>query len=205
MADAAPPQVGGYVLAGGRSLRMGTDKALLEIGGRPLVAHAVEKLRTICAEVHILTNNEALGIFAPLVQDLHPGCGPIGGIEAALAHSGFDWNLIVPVDLPFVPSGFLRAWVGRVLGREGARVAYFDVEGRAQPTLVLIHREAGRHISAALERGEYKLLATLELAGEGGSLYVESVCEAEAQLWFANLNTPEEFELARRRAGELEG
>jgi molybdopterin-guanine dinucleotide biosynthesis protein A len=204
MADGALPQIGGYVLAGGRSSRMGTDKALLEIGGWPLVAHAVEKLRIICAEVHILTSNEALGNFAPLLQDLHPGCGPIGGIEAALAHSGFDWNLIVPVDLPFVPSAFLRAWVGRVLEREGARLAYFDVAGRAQPTLVLIHREAGRHISAAIERGEYKVLQTLQAAADGGSLYVEFVCEAEAQLWFANLNTPEEFELARRRAGELE-
>jgi molybdopterin-guanine dinucleotide biosynthesis protein A len=204
MSDPALPQVGGYVLAGGRSSRMGTDKALLEIGGRPLVAHAVEKLRTICPDVHILSSNTALRIFAPLVQDLHPGCGPIAGIEAALSHSRAEWNLIVPVDLPFVPSEFLWGWVRRVLEREGTRVAYFDVAGRAQPTLILIHREAMRHISAAIERGEYKLLPALEAAGDGGSLHVEFVSEAEAQVWFANLNTPEEFELARTRAGELE-
>ena len=78
-------QVGGYVLAGGKSSRMGTDKALVELAGRPLIARAVEKLRQICAEVHILSSNPELEVHAPLIGDLHEDCGPIGGIEAALA------------------------------------------------------------------------------------------------------------------------
>ena len=78
------PPVGGYVLAGGRSSRMGRDKALLELAGKPLVLHAVTKLRRVCAEVSVLSDNPELARYAPLVRDLHAGCGPMGGIEAAL-------------------------------------------------------------------------------------------------------------------------
>lgn len=205
MADAALPQVGGYVLAGGKSSRMGTDKALLEMGGKPLVAHAVAKLQRICADVHILTSSPALAEFAPLVRDLHPKCGPIGGIEAALDHSGFEWNLILPVDLPFVPADFLRTWVRRVLDRPGTRVAYFNVLGIPQPTLALIRREAAPSITAAIERGDYKLRPVLEAAASGSELYVAAVNDTEAAAWFANLNTPEELEIARKRVFTPEG
>ncbi len=116
--------VGGYVLAGGRSSRMGRDKALLELGGKPLALHAVTKLQRVCSDVHILSGNMELAAYAPLVQDLHPGCGPIGGIEAALAHSYDEWNLFLPVDMPFFPSAFLSAWVG-------ANVASWGMHGRA--------------------------------------------------------------------------
>ena len=104
-------QVGGYVLAGGRSSRMGRDKALLELAGKPLIEHAVTKLRRVCAEVHILAGAEGehagLARYAPLVHDLHPGCGPISGIEAALTHTTHDWNLILAVDVPFLPTALL--------------------------------------------------------------------------------------------------
>src|ERR1039457_2185492 len=90
-----PLPISGYVLAGGRSSRMGTDKALLQLAGKPLIAHAVAKLRRICADVHILGSKPALAAFAPLVPDLHPNCGPVGGMEAALAHSTQDWSLIL--------------------------------------------------------------------------------------------------------------
>src|SRR5271156_1644278 len=103
--------VGGYVLAGGRSSRMGRDKALLELGGKPLALHAVTKLQRVCSDVHILSENRELSAYAPLVSDLHPGCGPIGGIEAAFAHSTHEWNLFLPVDMPFFPSALLFALV----------------------------------------------------------------------------------------------
>lgn len=93
--------VGGYVLAGGKSSRMGRDKALLELAGKPLVLHAVTKLQRVCEDVHILSGNRELAEYAPLVEDLHPGCGPIGGIEAAFGHSGHEWILLMPVDMPF--------------------------------------------------------------------------------------------------------
>jgi len=143
---------------------MGSDKALLELAGKPLVEHAVIKLRRICADVHILSADPALAAYAPLLEDLHPGCGPMSGIEAALAHSRYDWNLIVPVDVPFLPTALLDWWVREILSSLAAppvRIALFRVEGEAQPALLLIHREARPLLGDALRRGELKLMPVL--------------------------------------------
>ena len=93
---------------------MGRDKALLELAGKPLVQHAVTKLGRVCADVHILSERQELANYAPLVGDLHRGCGPLGGIEAAFEHSQHEWNLFMPVDMPFLPTSFLSGWVIRL-------------------------------------------------------------------------------------------
>jgi len=227
--------VGGYVLAGGRSSRMGRDKALLELGGRTLTEHAVAKLRRFCADVHVLSAREELARFAPLVPDLHEGCGPLGGIEAALAHSRHKWNLFVPVDVPFLPGEFLRHWAERVeaLEKEGARLAIFTVDGVAQPVPCLLHIDVLPYATEGVEEGVLKLFPLFEstardLADQSG-LSTENVFlnwgwdEGESSLsvtgqkdwneskgdarhlWFVNLNTPEEFAEAERFASALEG
>ncbi|QHN02968.1 molybdenum cofactor guanylyltransferase [Granulicella sp. WH15] len=198
-------EVGGYVLSGGRSSRMGRDKALLELAGRPLIEHAVTKLRRVCEAVHVLGSSSELERYAPMVTDLHPECGPMGGVEAALAHTAYEWNLIVPVDVPFLPVALLEWWVQRPV----ARVAMFTVEGMPQPTVLLVHRDVGRFVSKAIAQGNYRLRPVMEEAGRelGGSMQpVEEIAELarlkEGALpirwWFANLNTPEEFAEAER-------
>jgi len=215
---------------------MGRDKALLELAGKPLVLRAVEKLRRVCAEVSIVGNRAELGAYAPLVRDLHEGCGPLGGIEAALLHSAKDWNLFMAVDMPFLPVGFLNAWVRRVTGDASARVALFTVDGRPQPALCLLHKDVAPFVSGAVTRGEFKLFAVLveagkELAARQGREFDEVFLNlpwsnvlpsvdafdedgagwapTESQrggmhLWFANLNTPDEFAEAAAVAGVLE-
>lgn len=227
------PDVNGYVLAGGRSSRMGRDKALLELAGKPLILRAVEKLRRVCAEVFVLGGRTELEAYAPLVRDLHEGCGPLGGIEAALLHSAKEWNLLMAVDMPFLPSDFLHSWMNVVVGRENARVAMFTVGGRAQPAVCLLHREVTPYVCAAVKRGDFKLLPALEgaakdlavrqgvaldrvflivpweeevaLFGDVGAAWSPTEAQWEArQLWFANLNTPEEFAAAEAFAGTFE-
>ena len=223
---------------------MGRDKALLELAGKPLALHAVTKLRRICAEVHILSSRPELGAFAPLVHDLHEGCGPVGGLEAGLGHARHEWNLFIPVDMPFLPSAFLRYWVRKVVGDEGggARVAMFTVEGVPQPTCCLLHRDVAPFIREAMERGMYKAGPVLESAGrqlahregvdlgkvfsnvswdqgaeflaqrfheqtEGDEEQWRVITAAQRQvrsLWFANLNTPEEFAEAERHSDALD-
>lgn len=222
------PPISGYVLAGGRSSRMGTDKSLLPLAGNPLIQHAVAKLRRVCAEVHILSNNPALAAYAPLVPDIHPGCGPIGGIEAALAHSTHDWNLILPVDVPFLPTAVLQSWVAAITAPgETVRVAMFSVDGRIQPAVCLLHRQIAPSIAAAVVLGEFKLLPVLESSAEVLALQSDQPLEkllsihpigldpdlifeitpgqlASQPLWFANLNTPEDFAQAEANLDALE-
>ncbi len=163
MVKRVPSDVGGYVLAGGKSSRMGRDKALLELAGKPLVLHAVVKLRRVCIDVSILGNDPALDAYAPLVRDVHADCGPMGAMEAALLHSRYDWNLFLPVDMPFLPTAYLSGWL-RHTSPEYARVMMFTVDGVPQPTMALVHREVRPFLTEALERGEYKLFPVLERA-----------------------------------------
>jgi molybdopterin-guanine dinucleotide biosynthesis protein A len=158
--------VGGYVLAGGKSSRMGRDKALLELAGKPLALRAVTKLRRVCADVHILSARPELEAFAPLVRDLHEGCGPMGGLEAALEHSPHEWNLFMPVDMPFLPAVFLDRWLRRVegRGRMGMRVAMFRVDGLPQPLFSVLHREVAPFVREAMQHGRYKVSPVLESA-----------------------------------------
>jgi molybdenum cofactor guanylyltransferase len=159
---------------------MGRDKAFLKLAGKPLVLHAMVKLRRVCMEVSVLGNDPALDAYAPLVKDVHPDCGPMGGMEAALLHSRYDWNLFLPVDVPFLPTAYLSGWVRHMLPNESrirhkgtervempgaqARVMMFTVDGVPQPTLALVHREVRPFLTGALERGQYKLFPVLEEA-----------------------------------------
>lgn len=167
MSGRVPSKIGGYVLAGGKSSRMGRDKALLELAGKPLALHAVTKLRRVCQDVHILSSNPELVAYASLVPDLHANCGPLGGIEAGLKHSRFEWNLFMPVDMPFFPSAFLDFWVRKMVlaRRPMMRIAIFSVDDVPQPALCLLHREVVPFVSEAIEAGGYKLFPVLKEAG----------------------------------------
>jgi molybdopterin-guanine dinucleotide biosynthesis protein A len=237
-----PAQVGGYVLAGGKSSRMGRDKALIELAGKPLLSHAVKKLRRVCMDVRVLGGNPEFAAYAPIVPDLHSDCGPLGGMEAALTHSVFNWNLFMPVDMPFLPSAFLHQWVERTLMDEkrGAKLVMFTVDGVPQPTLAMVHRDVAPFVTRAIKRGEFKLYSVLEQAGrelgakQGVSvgmafrnmpwndhvtfwatpnsygprqeawLATTEAQQAAKHLWFANLNTPEEFAEAEKHIDALD-
>lgn len=198
-------EVSGYVLAGGKSSRMGRDKALLDFAGEPLALRAVSKLRMVCADVHILSSRVELEAFAPLVSDVHPGCGPLGGMEAALLHTSREWCLFLAVDMPFVPAGFLSEWVQEIVADGVVRVAMFTVHGVPQPTLCMVHRELMPAVQRAMEGGEYKVFPVLETGARelarttGRSSETVLVNRAEVHdAWFANLNTPEEYTAAER-------
>ncbi len=237
-----PLPVSGYVLAGGRSSRMGQDKALLKLAGKPLVEHAVIKLQRICSQVAVLSSNPEMQQFAPVVRDLHPDCGPMSGLEAALAHASRDWSLVLPVDVPFLPTAMLYHWVQATLvqaQQHGTRVALYTVDGVPQPTLVLLHREIAPYLTVALAHGRFKLFpelvaATQDLAAkhrqdpihvlerwawsnesrftmDGSSeplapAWSRTTPEQEAGsfLYFANLNTPEEFAHAEQQVQVLD-
>ncbi len=198
-----PLPVTAYVLAGGKSSRMGRDKALLELNGRPLIELAVEKLRSVCASTFILSGRKELARYAPLVSDLHPGCGPLGGMEAALLHTQTDWNLFLAVDMPFVPAAFLSEWVRGVLSLPKVRISLFTVDMVPQPTLCLVHRGVTPFVQEAIQSHRYRVLTVLEeaarrLAAHSVDLLSDVLLERVlgAQGFFANINTLEEFALA---------
>ncbi|MDQ2926119.1 MAG: molybdenum cofactor guanylyltransferase [Acidobacteriota bacterium] len=199
--------VHGFVLAGGKSSRMGADKALLEFRGRPMVEIAVEKLRNFCVTVSIAGNRQDLDAFAPVVREMRLDAGPAAGIEAGLEASEQKWAVFIPVDVPLVPAGLLRRWVEESLAVEngGFWGSYLVLEGRPQPAFCLLRREALGVIVRELEGGERrlsKIFFALNAEFGEGSVVKQDVARfaprAESakhtmEYWFSNVNTRQEL------------
>jgi molybdopterin-guanine dinucleotide biosynthesis protein A len=176
---------------------MGRDKALLVFDGETLVERALGKMGAVCASIAIAGGGEELQRFGTVVPDARPGCGPLGGIVAALAHSELEWNLFLPVDVPLLPVEFLRKLAERCLA--SAAVAVLPrVEGRVEPLCAAYSGRALREMKKCLDAGRFKVTDAMEAAGPVEFLEVEG-----DRLQFANVNTPKEFEEAERYMARL--
>jgi molybdenum cofactor guanylyltransferase len=165
---------------------MGQDKALLMLGGEPLVQRGIRKLSEICAEVAIAGGTEDLARFGRVISDKSPGCGPLGGIVSALEQSSFEWNVFLPVDAPFVTISALKRLLSMAAGFPGVCVIA-RVQGRVQPLCGVYSRKALGALQQELAAGRWKVLTAIEAAG------AVKVMDFEEERWFINLNTPEEF------------
>src|SRR5208283_1504444 len=101
------PDATGFVLAGGRSARMGQDKALLQFAGQPLIAYALSILADAGLPASIAgadpESRAALSAYAPVIDDSQPGLGPLAGVCEALAATTARYAVFLSVDTPFVP------------------------------------------------------------------------------------------------------
>ncbi len=181
-----------FVLAGGRSSRMGQDKAFLKLGGRTLLELAVELAGTVAKNVRIVAPQEPFLALAPTVEDIYPGCGPLGGIHAALSRTSTELNLVLAVDLPFIEPDFLSYVVAQA-SQTAVLVTVPQAAGGWQPLCAVYRRGFGPLAERALQRKRNRI----------DSLFAPSetrvINEAEMQRlgfspqMFRNLNTPAEL------------
>lgn len=222
IAGEIPPGAEGFVIAGGRSSRMGADKAQIRFRGKPLIATMLDKLRVpqlaLLAPPRVAASRVDLAAYAGIVEDLHPGCGPLAGIEAALAATTQDLNLFVPVDLPLLPAEFL-CWMFERACITGAWVTMPKMNGRAQPLCAIYHRCLLNDISRSLKNGRYKVLQAAiagarENSDEDGRIdlfdvetiaatcpEVHAFSKIPLHRWFYNLNSPDDLSFMERLAG----
>ncbi len=200
MGNAGPTDVAAFILAGGKSTRMGTDKAFVEYDGRTLLARALDLARSMTPDVRIVGSPEKFAPFAPVVEDIFRECGPLGGIHAALRTSLTELNVMLAVDTPFVSWAFLQYLISQARSAPGAAAVVPRDESGSQPLCAIYRRQFADAAEAALRAGRNRidiLFATvptrviepqeLEAAGFSRSI-------------FRNLNTPEELEAEQRRA-----
>jgi molybdopterin-guanine dinucleotide biosynthesis protein A len=128
------------ILAGGKSTRMGTDKAFVELEGRTLLARSLELTRSVSAAVRIVGSREKFAPFAPVVEDVFRDCGPLGGIHAALRASQTEINLILAVDMPFVSRAFLEYLIETARDVRDAIVVVPHCDGGSQPLCAVYRR-----------------------------------------------------------------
>jgi molybdopterin-guanine dinucleotide biosynthesis protein A len=186
----------GFVVAGGRSERMGRDKALLPWGDGTLLGHAVARLSSVAADVRVLCGSEERyqGHGLPVVTDALSGHGAMSGLHAGLVAQGVGLGLYLAVDLPEVPADLLRALVNLAPGWD----AVVPVTARGPEPLCAVYGPACLGaVKRCLAGGDVKMTAFW------GDVRVREVgpdalaAFGDPERLFANLNSPDEY--ARRR------
>src|SRR5579863_5553855 len=189
-----------FVLAGGKSTRMGMDKAFVDFEGRTLLMRALDLARSVTADVRIVGSREKFERFAPVVEDIFLERGPLGGIHAALKASETDLNIMLAVDMPFVSLAFLHYLI--VLGEteHTAWAVVPRVNQLRQPLSAVYRRRFADSAEEALRAGRNRIdllfstaatrvIDEAELEGAGFSSKI-----------FRNLNTLKDVEEQQRRA-----
>ena len=180
----------GFVLAGGRSRRMGRDKALLSCGQTTLLEHALGVLRTVCDDVAIAGSRDDLSSFAPVIADEFADSGPLSGMHAALKQSQYAWNLFLAVDLPLIEPAHANMLLEYPRTPNTLAVTA-EADGRLQPLFGVYHWKLAGPIEQALQAGERAVIPMLEsISAPDGLLRVEFPAST-----LLNVNTPGELAL----------
>ncbi len=195
--DAAQDAVTGVILAGGESRRMGQNKALMRLGGARLIDRVVGVMRQVCPRLLMVTNSPEVyaELDLPMVSDVFPGKGSLGGIYSAIYHASTPYCLVVACDMPFLNAAVLRYLVAQMADYD---VVIPEVHGEMQPLHALYNQACLHPIARRLEAQRLKITGFLP------DVRVRTVTMDEMQpfdpelLAFQNLNTREELQAATR-------
>lgn len=149
-------EVAGFILAGGKSSRMGRDKALIEFGGETLLARAWRTVNTVCDKSFVVGDPAKYSSYGPIVEDVYKEQGPLGGIHAALTLGAARLNLVVAVDMPFITSELLRFLIMQSK-MSAAAACVPEIDGRLQPLCAVYRRDFLPLAEVALRAQENKI------------------------------------------------
>ena len=193
-------EVSGFVLAGGASRRMGSDKASLPIGSERLVDRQIRLLRDVCRSASIIGPSDRFaGAGIRVYEDEIPGKGPLGGIYTGLRRARTEFSLFLSCDMPFAEARFLRYLCQQALaGRAAVTVPPPWTRGR-YPLCAVLRRSALPAIRSSLVSGQNRV----------GRFFSKAPCLTISKAEFAragfsprifcNLNTREEYEKVRQQ------
>ena len=192
--------VTGIVLAGGMGRRMGgVDKGLVELGGRPMVAHVLARLAPQVGSVLINANQnpDRYAMFGhPVVADAVGGfAGPLAGLHAGMTEATTPFVATVPCDSPFLPTD-LVARLSLALLRDNAQLAVAKTRDQPHPVFALVRRDVLPHLASFLHGGGRKIDAWY------ATLRIVEVPFDDQEDAFRNINTTDELAAAAASSGK---
>jgi molybdopterin-guanine dinucleotide biosynthesis protein A len=185
----------GYILAGGKSSRMGTDKGLLLFEGKPMIQYVIDQMQAVFTKVVIVSNNPEYEKFGlEVLPDLIKDIGPAGGIYTALQHSETQFNFVVSCDMPFVTAAAIEFIVNNT---NDSQIVLLENKGKMEPLFGMYSKECEEIWLKLIEEGKIKLqdmvlhfiLKTIQV--ENNEIFGAS--------FFKNINTKEDFNNALNR------
>ena len=196
--------VTGIILAGGRSRRLGRDKAVEPFDGQPLIRRVIERVAQLTDEIVVVVADLARGQALPLdiehrvAVDIYPEGGSLGGIFSGLSAAANDWGLVVACDMPFLNAPLLEHMLGQ---RDDCDAVVPQPGDFPEPTHALYSRACLPHIEARLQAND------LKISGFFDEVRVRYLDEGEVRqfdpqlLSFFNVNSPEDLARAHALAG----
>ena len=173
------------LLAGGKSFRMGRDKASIEINGEALWRRQLETLRRLSPNELFLAGSQH-DPSVETIADEFAGAGPLAGVAAALGKSSLPHIVVLAIDLPMMTTAFLRSLLELCRQQRGVVAQRAD---RFEPLAAVYPKRSLRLAAAALRSGDFSMQNFVRAAIKQDMLRVRKISDDEAPL-FANLNTP---------------
>jgi len=179
----------GFILAGGKSTRMGTDKAMLNFRGKPLLKHMFDVIRPHCGKVFISGDKPDYGSLGiAMVSDIYPGIGPVSGIFSALKYSETDWNIVISVDSPMINNELLEYLISNTDSYECVVPKH---EAGMEPLIALYSKQILPTLEIMIGTGNYKMKNILTQV-KTNALDCQPLLEKYPNL-FMNLNRMEDY------------
>lgn len=183
-------QVEAFILAGGASSRMGTDKSHLLLEDQTFVERIADTLLTVTDSIRLVGGREN-SKFAT-VTDVYPQWGALGGLHAALSACRRDWAIVVACDLPFVTPELFRS----LASKRGDHDAVVPVQpdGRPQPLAALYRvNPCARWATELIEARKRRPLDLLQSVNTCWVDFAEIANLDHAERFFVNINTPDDY------------
>ena len=185
--------INGFVLAGGKSSRMGHDKALMQVEGKPFVLRAAEILRPFVSAVTLLAPAGRYGNLGfPVIADKWPDQGPLAAICTGLLSSTTEWNVFLACDLPMISQQFIQLLVQRIRTTRADAVVPRTADGW-QPLSAAYHSRCRAAFARAIQVGERSVIRSFD------EVQVEAITQDEmasaglGEMELANMNTQEDW------------
>ena len=191
-----------FILAGGASSRMGTDKSQLLIERQTFTDRIAETLLKLTDSVRVV-GKQMDGSSLPSVADVYPNWGALGGLHAALTACTREWAIVVACDLPFVTAELFSLLAEKRLDHEA--VVPVQPDSRPQPLAALYRVEPCRKRATELiDAGRRRPLDLLEAVKTRWVSFAELRNLDQAERFFVNINTPSDYYEATRSGPDTE-
>jgi len=188
----------GIIMAGGKSSRMGTNKALLKIDGKTVIERIADELQKCVDEIIVVTNHfdDYRFLGYPMVEDIYKEMGPMGGIHAGLLASTTEKNLVVACDMPFISADLGRFLLTQL---DNYQVVVPEIEDQFHPLFAGYKKELAPIIEEALKENQLRIRYFFKQL-KTKTIYLEDITKENITFNHNNvynMNYPDDYEQAK--------
>ncbi|NNL15334.1 MAG: molybdenum cofactor guanylyltransferase [Flavobacteriaceae bacterium] len=153
--------ISAYILCGGKSSRMQTEKGLVTYLNKPFIQLVIEAILPITSNIFLVTDNQYYSSFGfPLIPDVYKEKGPVGGIYSALNHSDSDYNLLLSCDIPNITSSVIDNYLINNLSSD-TDVSLLSDDSDSYPLIAIYNKRVESKFLEAINLNKLKLISLL--------------------------------------------